>query len=105
MIDEEFYDQVLANWHQSFSDRMRRTMMLVQAPRRALVDKTSTSRSSYDKTFDLSNNAARLANFPYPVFPMKISSELGRLLEYFRVSPHASISRCRWSLSTYPASL
>ena len=81
MIDDEYYDQVLAKWHEAFSDRMRRTMMLVQALRRAVVDKTTTSRSSFDKAFDVSNNSAHLANFPYPMFPMKISTELGRLLE------------------------
>ena len=87
MIDDEYYDQVLAKWHEAFSDRMRRTMMLVQALRRAVVDKTTTSRSSFDKAFDVSNNSAHLANFPYPMFPMKISTELGRLLESHPMLP------------------
>ena len=38
-----------------------------------MVDKTTTSRSSFDKAFDVSNNS-HLANFPY--LPMKISTEL-----------------------------
>ena len=86
-LDDQHYEDVLQKWHAAFSDRMRRTMLLVQALRRAVTDKTTTSRSSCDKSFDLSNNQAKLANFPYPVLPMKMSAQLGTLLESHPMLP------------------
>ena len=62
-------------------------MNLIQALRRAVIDRTTTSRASYDKAFDVSNVAFHHSSFPYPIFPMKMGSELSKLLESHPMLP------------------
>ncbi|CAE7203033.1 unnamed protein product, partial [Symbiodinium pilosum] len=55
-LDDQHYEDVLQKWHAAFSDRMRRT----------IHGQDDNIEELYDKSFDLSNNQAKLANFPYP---------------------------------------
>ena len=87
LIAEKHYDAVLQQWHSAFSQRMRSTMVLIQALKRAITDRTTTSRSSADKAFDLANTPSHLACFPYPIFPVKMSEPLGQLLESHPMLP------------------
>ena len=63
------YAAILNKWHGAFSQRMRSTMNLIQALRRAVIDRTTTTRPTYDKAFDVSNVAFHHHSFPYPIFP------------------------------------
>ena len=87
LLCEKHYDSILDRWHTAFSKRMQQTMMLIQALRRAVIDKTTTSRASYDKAFDVSNVAFHHNSFPYPIFPMKIGRDLATLLESHLMLP------------------
>ena len=66
-------------------------MNLIQAFRRAVIDRTTTTRPTYDKAFDVSNVAFHHHSFPYPIFPMRMGPELAKLLE----SHPAPLPRCR----------
>ena len=81
LLCEEHYTAILERWHGAFSQRMTSTMNLIQALRRAVIDRTTTTRPTYDKAFDVSNVAFHHHSFPYPIF----SNE------------DASLSRCRWA--------
>ena len=67
--------------------------MLILALRRAVIDKTTTSRSSYDKAVDVSNVAFHHNSFPYPIFPMKIGRDLATLLESHPTLPFQGAGR------------
>ena len=62
-------------------------MNLIQALRRAVIDRTTTTRPTYDKAFDVSNVAFHHDNFPYPIFPMRMGPELAKLLESHPLLP------------------
>ena len=79
--------QVAVRRYRACSDRTRRTMLLVHSLYRTLMDRTTTTRSSYDKTFDLANNPVNFANFPHPEFPVRVSAVLGPLFESHPVLP------------------
>ena len=51
-VAEAYYEETLAHWHEAFSSRMRTTLMLVQALQRAVGDKTTVARHSWNKAFD-----------------------------------------------------
>ena len=51
-VAEAYYEETLARWHEAFSSRMRTTLMLVQALQRAVGDKTTVARHSWNKAFD-----------------------------------------------------
>ena len=87
LLHESVYDAVLSRFHAKFAARMRATMMLVQALKRAISDKSTSSRPSYDKALDLSNADSILRCFPFPIFPNKMSSELAVLLESHPMLP------------------
>ncbi|OLP79182.1 hypothetical protein AK812_SmicGene40561 [Symbiodinium microadriaticum] len=55
LLCEEHYTAILERWHGAFSQRMTSTMNLIQALRRAVIDRTTTTRPTYDKAFDVSN--------------------------------------------------
>ena len=69
LLCSDHYDAILNRWHGAFSQRMRSTMNLIQALRRAVIDRTTTTRPTYDKAFDVSNVAFHHHSFPYPIFP------------------------------------
>ena len=73
LIAEKHYDGVLQQWHSAFSQRMRATMVLIQARKRAITDRTTTSRSSADKAFDLAvaNLRLTLRVFHTPFFQQR----------------------------------
>ena len=62
-------------------------MNLIQALRRAVIDRTTTTRPTYDKAFDVSNVAFHHHSFPYPIFPMRMGSDLAKLLESHPLLP------------------
>ena len=66
-------------------------MNLIQALRRAMIDRTTTTRPTYDKAFDVSNVAFRHDNFPYPIFPMRMGPELAKLLESHPLLPFQGV--------------
>ena len=80
-VAEEFYDGTLAKWHEAFSSRMRSTLQLVQALQRAVGDKTTVARHSWNKAFDLANIPDPQLHFEYPLIPLSMSSSLAALLE------------------------
>eukprot|EP00438_Fugacium_kawagutii_P000747 Skav220491 [mRNA] locus=scaffold591:210724:212948:+ [translate_table: standard] len=80
-VAEELYEATLAQWHEAFSSRMRTTLMLVQALQRAVGDKTTVARHSWNKAFDLANIPDPQLHFEYPLIPLSMSSSLAALLE------------------------
>ena len=86
MIHDRFYDQALARWHAKFSRRLRDTLFLVQALRRATADRTTVQRASFDKAFDLTT-ASHPQAFPYQIMPVRISDDLASMLESHPMLP------------------
>ena len=87
LLCEDHYTAILERWHSAFSQRMRSTMNLIQAPRRAVIDRTTTTRPTYDKAFDVSNVTFHHHSFPYPIFPMRMGADLAKLLESHPLLP------------------
>ena len=87
LLCADHYDAILNRWHGAFSQRMRSTMNLIQALRRAVIDRTTTTRPTYDKAFDVSNVAFHHHSFPYPIFPMRMGPDLAKLLESHPLLP------------------
>ena len=86
LVHEKYYDEFLVKWHSKFTKRLHDTVQLIQALRRATIDRTTTHRASFDKAFDLTTLAS-LQAFTYPVMPVRISSELASLLESHPMLP------------------
>ena len=53
LVHDRFYDKFLDRWHDKFSRRLRDTLFLTQALKRATADRTTVQRASFDKAFDL----------------------------------------------------
>ena len=87
LLCADHYDAILSRWHGAFSQRMRSTMNLIQALRRAVIDRTTTTRPTYDKAFDVSNVTFHHHSFLYPIFPMRMGPELAKLLESHPLLP------------------
>ena len=71
LLHDSVYEEVLSRFHLKFAARTRSTMMLIQALKRAVADKSTSIRPSYDKAFDLSNAEAILRSFPSPSSPIR----------------------------------
>ena len=86
-VHETVYDHVVAHFHAKFTARMRSTMLLIQALKRAVTDRSTSSRPAFDKAFDVSNTTSFMKSFPYPILPNRMSSELAALLESHPMLP------------------
>ncbi|CAE7679736.1 unnamed protein product [Symbiodinium sp. CCMP2592] len=86
LVHDRFYDAALTRWHAKFSRRLRDTLFLAQALKRATSDRTTVQRASYDKAFDLTT-ASHAQAFPYTVMPVRISDDLASMLESHPMLP------------------
>ena len=86
-VHETVYDQVMAHFHAKFTARMRSTMLLIQALKRAVMERSTSSRPAFDETFGVSNTTIFLKSFPFPILPNRMSGELAALLESHPMLP------------------
>ena len=80
------YDKFLDRWHDKFSRRLRDTLFLTQALKRATADRTTVQCASFDKAFDLTTAVSPQA-FPYTVMPVRISDDLAAMLQSHPMLP------------------
>ena len=83
---DNFYDAALDGWHAKFSRRLRETLFLEHALKRATSDRTTVHRASYDKAFDLTT-ASHPQAFPCTVMLVRISDDLASMLEAHPMLP------------------
>ncbi|OLP82167.1 hypothetical protein AK812_SmicGene37210 [Symbiodinium microadriaticum] len=86
LVHDRFYDKFLDRWHDKFSRRLRDTLFLTQALKRATADRTTVQRASFDKAFDLTTAVSPQA-FPYTVMPVRISDDLAAMLQSHPMLP------------------